>query len=76
MKRILIILLIEILATTTICSLIVTSHHRKYVEVTERLLEDLEIMCEDNNLPWGDTICEGDSWSDYVDACKKIRIEK
>ena len=76
MKKILLILLIEALATTTICSVIVSMRHKDYVKTTEKLIEDIELLCEDNNISFGDTICEGDSWSDYIDACKKLRIEK
>lgn len=76
MKKILLFTLILGLATTTVCSIITTNLFRNYTKSAERLLEELEIICEDNNIPWGDTICEGDNWSDYVDACKKIRIEK
>jgi hypothetical protein len=76
MKKILLFILIIGLATTATCSIITTNLYKNYAKSTEKLLEDLEIMCEGNDLPWGDTICEGDSWSDYVDACKKLRIEK
>lgn len=75
MKRLLLYIL-TIGLTTLTTYYVTTNTYKDYIKATERLLEDLEIMCEDNDLLWGDTICEGDSWSDYVDACKKIRIEK
>lgn len=83
MKNSLMLVLSTIAVTFTITAIAISMYYKdciksysSYVETTENLLEDLETMCEDNGLSWGDTICEGDSWSDYVDACKKIRIEK
>lgn len=75
MKKLLLYIL-TIGLTTLTTYYITTSTYKNYIKSTEKLLEDLEIMCEDNGIPFGDTICEGDSWSDYIDACKEIRFVK
>lgn len=46
----------------------VAKKYQEYIRTSEELLMDLEEICEINDIPWGDTICEGDSWSDYTDA--------
>ena len=83
MKDSLMLVLSTIAVTFTITAIVSAMYYKNwiksyssYVETTENLLEELEIMCEDDVLSWGDTICEGDNWSDYIDACRKIRIEK
>ena len=69
MKRIFILLIIG-LATLTSCS----SYKlvREYVKTTDKLLEEIEMMMDDNGIPFGDTICEGDTWSDYVELRNKL----
>ena len=68
MKRYLLAVLIIGLCTTTISSIITTNLYRAYVEAAEALLEEAEMISEDNGIPWGDTICEGDTWCNYIDA--------
>lgn len=68
--------LIVVTIIYTLFTLVVIKTYQEYVYNTQRLLEEIEMVCEDNDLPWGDTICEGDNWSDYIDSCRKIRITK
>jgi hypothetical protein len=76
MKKILLYVLILGLSTTAFCSIVTTNLYKNYTKATEKLLEEIEIMCDYHNLDWGDTICEGDAWCNYVEACEKIRIIK
>ena len=67
-KYILPILAIAISIAAMMYSTSVERKYQEYINTSEALLRDLEELCEINDIPWGDTICEGDSWSDYTDA--------
>lgn len=49
--------------------------YREYIRTSEELLWELEKMCEQHDIPWGDTICETDRWSDYCDARKQLGLD-
>lgn len=53
----------------------VKSLYENYIRTSEELLWDLEAMCEEHNIDWGDTICETDAWSNYCDARKNLGLE-
>ena len=63
--------IISIATTYFITSTIEQKKYNKYIFASEMLLWEIEEFNEDNNLYWGDTICEGDAWSDY----NEVRIE-
>lgn len=45
-----------------------------YIKTSEELLWMLEEMCESNDLPWGDTVCETDAWSNYCEARENLGL--
>lgn len=57
------------------CNIYVKSLYDEYIRTSEELLLTLEEMCEQNDLPWGDTICETDQWSDYCEARKALGLK-
>lgn len=65
-----IVIAIAFLAFAGICKM-----YNDYIITSEELLWTLEEMCEQNNLPWEDTICETDQWSDYCDARKQLGLD-
>lgn len=46
----------------------VQKNYKEYVRTSEELLWELEEICEQHDIPWGDTICEGCIWEDYNSA--------
>lgn len=52
----------------------VKSLYENYIRTSEELLWSLEEMCELNDIPWGDTVCETDAWSNYCDARKNLGL--
>lgn len=70
MKKIIIVvaILVAIIATGYGSAVAVNKAYQEYVRTSEELLWELERMCEQNGLPWGDTICEGCIWEDYNSA--------
>lgn len=59
-------------AFTTV--MLMLSSVSEYVKTTEELLKVTEEMCEYNDIPWGDTICETDVWEDYCEARKSLGL--
>ena len=55
-------------------NLYVKSLYENYIKTSEELLWTLEEMCEQNDLPWGDTICETGVWEDYCEARKNLGL--
>lgn len=35
---------------------------------------EIEEMCDYHDIPWGDTVCEGDNWSNYCEARKALGL--
>lgn len=68
MKHIISILAIIASIGAMLYSTSVEKKYQEYIRTSEELLMDLERICEINDIPWGDTICEGDSWEDYTNA--------
>ena len=64
-----IVITIVFLAFAIICKM-----YNAYIKTSEELLWTLEEMCEQNDLPWGDTVCETDAWSDYCDAREALDL--
>ena len=73
MKKVLIISTIAV-AGIIGANIYVKSLYEDYIRTSEELLWTLEEVCEQNDLPWGDTICETDQWSDYCDARKQLGL--
>lgn len=70
---------ISIIATIAVAGIIganiyVKSLYEDYIRTSEELLWELEEMCEQHDIPWGDTVCEGDNWSDYCEARKSLGL--
>lgn len=73
MKKVLIIAVIAI-ACIIGANIYVKSLYEDYIRTSEELLWELEEMCEQNDLPWGDTICETDQWTDYCEAREALGL--
>lgn len=67
MKKILIVTAIAVVGIIG-ANIYVKSLYDDYIRTSEGLLWMIEEMCEQNDLPWGDTVCETDQWSDYCEA--------
>lgn len=72
MKKILIILITVIVAMSCVTPVAL---YQRYIRTSEELLWTLEEMCEQNDLPWGDTICETDVWEDYCEAREDLGLK-
>lgn len=73
MKKILIITAIAV-ASIIGANIYVKSLYEDYIRTSEELLWKLEKMCESHGIPWGDTICETDQWSDYCEAREALGL--
>ena len=67
-------MVVAIVVTGYFTTIAVENAYEEYVRTSEELLWTLEEMCEQNNLPWGDTICETDQWSDYCEAREALGL--
>lgn len=74
MKKYLFVVLVTIVCTLAISSVPVTALYKNYIKTSEELLWNLEEMCELNNIPWGDTICETDAWANYCEAREALGL--
>lgn len=74
MKKILIIAAIAVAGIIS-ANIYVKSLYEDYIRTSEELLWELEEMCEQHDIPWGDTICETDMWEDYCDARKQLGLD-
>ena len=74
MKKILIIAAIAVVGIIS-ANIYVKSLYEDYIRTSEELLWELEEMCEQHDIPWGDTVCETDRWSDYCDARKQLGLD-
>lgn len=52
----------------------VQKFYKEYVRTSEELLWELEEICEQHDIPWGDTICEGYTWEEYTDARNNLGL--
>lgn len=73
MKKILIVATIIVVGIIG-ANIYVKSLYEYYIRTSEELLWMIEEMCEQNDLPWGDTVCETDQWSDYCDARQQLGL--
>lgn len=73
MKKFLIIVAIAIVGIIS-ANIYVKSLYEDYIRTSEELLWELEEMCEQHDIPWGDTVCEGDNWSNYCEARKALGL--
>lgn len=71
MKKVLIIIVTVIVAMSCTAPVIL---YKNYIKASEELLWMIEEMCEQNDIPWGDTVCETDMWVDYCDAREALGI--
>jgi hypothetical protein len=67
-------MVVAIVATGYSTTVAVQKAYEEYVRTSEELLMALEEMCEQNDLPWGDTICETDVWEDYCEAREALGL--
>ena len=74
MKKILIIAAIAV-AGIIGANIYVKSLYEEYIRTSEELLWELEELCEQSDLPWGDTICETDVWEDYCEAREALGLK-
>lgn len=73
MKKILIIAAIAV-AGIFGANIYVKTLYEDYIRTSEELLWELEEMCEQHDIPWGDTVCEGDTWEEYCEARKALGL--
>lgn len=73
MKKILIIAAIAV-AGIVGCNIYVKSLYEEYIRTSEELLMEVEEMCDYHDIPWGDTVCEGNTWEEYCDARKALGL--
>lgn len=52
----------------------VQKFYKEYVRTSEELLWELEEICEQHDIHWGDTICEGCTWEEYTDARNNLGL--
>jgi hypothetical protein len=74
MKKILIIAAIAV-AGIIGANIYVKSLYEEYIRTSEELLWKLEELCEQNDLPWGDAICETDQWVDYYESREALGLK-
>lgn len=74
MKKVLIIATI-VVAGIIGANIYVKSLYEDYIRTSEELLWELEEMCEQHDIPWGDTVCEGDAWDEYCEARKNLGLD-
>ena len=76
MKKIIIVvaILVAIIATGYGSAVAVHKAYQEYVRTSEELLWELEEICEQHDIPWGDTICEGCTWEEYTDARNNLGL--
>ena len=76
MKKIIIVvaILVAIIATGYGSAVAVHKAYQEYVKTSEELLWELEEICEQHDIPWGDTICEGCIWEEYTDARNNLGL--
>ena len=74
MKKVLIIAAIAV-AGIIGANIYVKSLYEDYIRTSEELLWELEEMCEQHDIPWGDTVCETDMWEDYCEARKNLGLD-
>lgn len=73
MKKFLIIAAIAVVGIIS-ANIYVKSLYEDYIRTSEELLMEIEEMCDYHDIPWGDTVCEGDNWSDYCEARKALGL--
>jgi hypothetical protein len=73
MKKFLIVAAIAVVGIIS-ANIYVKSLYEDYIRTSEELLWELEEMCEYHNIDWGDTVCEGDAWSNYCEARKALGL--
>jgi hypothetical protein len=74
MKKILIIAAIAV-AGIIGANIYVKSLYEEYIRTSEELLWEIEEMCEYHGCPWGDTVCEGNTWEEYCEARKALGLK-
>lgn len=72
MKKIVFIIVAVIVAMSCTSSVVL---YKNYIKASEELLWELEELCEYHNIDWGDTVCEGDNWSNYCEAREALGLE-
>jgi hypothetical protein len=74
MKKVLIVAAVIAVAGIIGANICVKFLYEDYIRTSEELLWELEEMCEYHNIDWGDTVCEGDNWSNYCEARKALGL--
>jgi hypothetical protein len=73
MKKILIIAAIAV-AGIIGANIYVKSLYEEYIRTSEELLMEIEEMCDYHDIPWGDTVCEGNTWEEYCEAREALGL--
>jgi hypothetical protein len=73
MKKILIIAAIAV-AGIIGANIYVKSLYEEYIRTSEELLMEIEEMCDYHDIPWGDTVCEGNTWEEYCEAREALSL--
>jgi len=73
MKKILIIAAIAVVGIIG-ANIYVKSLYEEYIRTSEELLMEIEEMCDYHDIPWGDTVCEGNTWEEYCEAREALGL--
>lgn len=73
MKKVLIIAAIAV-ASIIGANIYVKSLYEDYIRTSEKLLMEIEEMCDYHDIPWGDTVCEGNTWEEYCEAREALGL--
>jgi hypothetical protein len=70
----LLLIILVALGASALTYMATSARYTKYIEVTDNLLQECESICEENDLYWGDTLCEGDTWSDFQEVRAELHL--
>lgn len=48
--------------------------YMEYIRTSEKLLWELEELCESEGIYWGDTVVEGDTFDEYLEARESLGL--
>lgn len=67
-------MVVAIIATGYSTTVAVQKAYEEYVRTSEELLMEIEEMCDYHDIPWGDTVCEGNTWEEYCEAREALGL--
>lgn len=67
-------MVVAIVVTGYFTTIAVEKSYEEYVRTSEELLMEIEEMCDYHDIPWGDTVCEGNAWEEYCEARETLGL--